>query len=115
MHAHVLCVAGVPGGYNATVRSLIPYVAVCVWVTDPAAKREPHKYCSSGYIIHDICIMTSADLFRVTDNLKVNVNNLKGPMFHNKYFMERDHTVMDCVEEQLVMRNRLEYKKDCLT
>ena len=58
--------------------------------------------------------MTSADLFRVTHNLKVNVNNLKGPMFHNKYFMERDHTVMDCVEEQLVMRNRLEYKKDCL-
>ena len=57
--------------------------------------------------------MTSADLFRMSNDLKVNDSSLKGPMFHNKYFMERDHTVMDCVEEQLVIRNRLEYMKDC--
>ena len=56
--------------------------------------------------------MTSADLHRVRS--KVNINNLKGPMFHNKYFMEKDHIVMDCMEEELVIRNRLEYEKDCL-
>ena len=56
--------------------------------------------------------MTSADLSSVHG--QVNVKKLRGPMFHNKYFMERDHTVMDCLEEQLVVRNRLEYEKDCL-
>ena len=35
-------------------------------------------------------------------------------MFHNKYFMERDHTVMDCVEEELVIRNKQEYERDCV-
>lgn len=34
-------------------------------------------------------------------------------MFHNKYFMERDHTVMDCIEEEIVNRNKEEYKRDC--
>ena len=56
--------------------------------------------------------MTSADLSSV--HRQVNIKKLRGPMFHNKYFMERDHTVMDCLEEQLVVRNRLEYEKDCL-
>ena len=95
---------GVPGGYNASVNSLMS-VADCIWILDK-------KYCSSGYVVHGICIMTSADLFRVSS--KVNIDNLEGPMFHNKYFMERDHTVMDCMEEQLVIRNRLEFKRDCL-
>ena len=114
MFALIICnFAGVPGGYNANVRSLIPVVSTYIWITQPAQKREPQKYCSSGYIVHHICIMTSADLFRMSNDLKVNDGSLKGPMFHNKYFMERDHTVMDCVEEQLVIRNRLEYMKDC--
>ena len=39
----------------------------------------------------------------------------KGPFFHNKYYMERDRTVMDCMEEQLVSRNRKEYEIDCLS
>ena len=38
-----------------------------------------------------------------------------GAMFHNKYYMERDHTVMDCIEEELVSRNKQEYEKDCIT
>ena len=70
------------------------------------------RYCKGGYIVHNICIVTSSDLSSVQS--KVDANNLTGPMFHNKYFMERDHTVMDCMEEQLVIRNRLEYEKDCL-
>ena len=111
--AFVLC-AGVPGGYNSSVKSLIPVVATSVWITQPAQKREPHRYCSSGYIVHGICIMTNADLFRVRNDLKVNVSSLRGPIFYNKYFMERDHTVMDCVEEQLIIRNKLEHKKECL-
>ena len=106
--------AGVPGGYNASVRSLVPVVSTYLWVTTPEDKKEPYKRCRSGYIIHSICIMTSADLYTVSNNLKANSGHLTGPMFHNKYFMEKDHIVMDCIEEQLVIRNWLEYKNDCL-
>jgi len=34
-------------------------------------------------------------------------------IFFNKYFMEWDHVVMDCMEQQLVEQNMLEYKQDC--
>ena len=102
---------GVPGGYNANVNSRIPMVSEYIWVTGQR-KTQTERYCKSGYIFHNICIITSADLSSV--HSKVDDNNLRGPMFHNKYFMEKDHIVMDCLEEQLVIRNRLEYKKDCL-
>ena len=89
----------------------IPIVSEYIWVTGQR-KTQAEQYCKSGYIVHNICIMTSADLSSV--HRQVNIKRLRGPMFHNKYFMERDHTVMDCLEEQLVVRNRLEYEKDCL-
>ena len=44
---------------------------------------------------------------------QVDPHNIQGPFFHNKYFMEVDHTVMDCMEEQLVIRNKQEYVSDC--
>ena len=90
----------------------IPIVSEYIWITGQR-KAEIEQYCKSGYVVHNICIMTSADLSSV--HRQVNVKKLRGPMFHNKYFMERDHTVMDCLEEQLVVRNRLEYEKDCLS
>ena len=36
-------------------------------------------------------------------------------LFHDKYFMEYDHSVMDCMEEEKVERtgNRREYQHDC--
>lgn len=105
------CDIGVPGGHNAKVSSLIPVVSEYIWITGDR-KSHTKKFCRGGHIVHNICIITSADLQRV--RYKVHMNNIKGPMFHNKYFMERDYTVMDCLEEQLVIRNRLEYKKDCL-
>ena len=104
---------GVPGGYNASLRSLVPVVSTYIWVTNDL-KKPYTQYCTSGYIVHVICIMTSADLFRVSRDLEVDASNPTGPIFHNKYFMERDHTVMDCVEKELVTRNSLEYNRDCL-
>ena len=102
---------GVPGGFNASIMSwCVPIVSEYIWITGQR-KTQVEQYCKSGYIVHNICIMTSADLSSV--HVKVNVKKLRGPMFHNKYFTERDHTVMDCMEEQLVLRNRLEYEKDC--
>ena len=104
---------GVPGGYNANVSYHIPTVSEDIWLTRKR-KTQTKWFCKSEYIIHKICIVTSADLSNAHMHSKVDVNNLQGPMFHNKYFMERDHTVMDCMEEQLVIRNKLEYQQDCL-
>jgi len=36
----------------------------------------------------------------------------KGFLFFNKYFMEVDHVIMDCMEERLVKQNMLEYARD---
>ena len=35
--------------------------------------------------------------------------------FFNKYFMDYDHVVMDCMERRIVQQNQLEYQRDCLT
>lgn len=79
--------------------------------------QQDRQLCKGGNVVHNICIVTSADLWsmRIIDS-KVNDNDyeLKGPMFHNKYFMKLDHTVMDCLEELLVLRNRIEYDRECL-
>ena len=34
--------------------------------------------------------------------------------FYNKYFMDFDHVVMDCMERRIVQQNQLEYHKDCM-
>ena len=62
-------------------------------------------------MVHEICIVGSADLHQV--KYEVDIDDVQGPFFHNKYFMEWDHTVMDCLEEQLVIRNKREYTKEC--
>ncbi len=40
-------------------------------------------------------------------------NNGDTALFQNKYFMEKNHIVMDCMEEMIVAKNKLEYKQDC--
>ena len=79
-------------------------VSDCIW------NFQKDKECHSS-IIHSICVIESADLYQL--NYKVDLNNLQGPFFHNKYLMERDHTIMDCLEEELVSRNKLEYILEC--
>ena len=96
-------IAGVPGGYNEQSYSLLPTVAEYIWAQG-AVK------CNSS-VVHQVCIISSADLYQV--KYEVDLDNVQGPLFHNKYFMEKDHTVMDCLEEQLVIRNKREYMKEC--
>ena len=95
---------GVPGGFNEAAASLIPAVADVIWCGDP---RRPCK----GLTNHGLSIITSSDLNLL--GYQVDPHNIQGPFFHNKYFMEVDHTVMDCLEEQLVIRNKQEYVDDC--
>ena len=101
-----------PGGYNANVSSPPPAITNITWMSGLAKMKKPYKYCKGGYNVHGICILTSGDFHTVKS--KVDIDNLTWPIFHNKYFTERDHTIMDCMEEELVRRNRLEYINDCL-
>ena len=94
---------GVPGGYNELVDRLIPTVSDVMWL-------HGNTGCS-GLNVRMVCIVDSGDLHGL--RYKVNLSNIQGPFFHNKYYMEKDHTVMDCLEEQLVIRNKEEYKKEC--
>ena len=66
------------------------------------------EVCCAGEVIHHVCIISTADLHLVQRSTR---NNLY--MFYNKYFMEDDHVVMDCMEERLTRQNKLEYLKDC--
>ena len=50
--------------------------------------------------------MSSGDLPMV---YSMGVNADKPTFFFNKYFMEWDHVVMNCMEERLAERNKLEY------
>ena len=85
--------------------SLLPLVADVIWVQGTLKCNSP--------VVHGVCIISSADLYQVKH--EVDLDNVQGPLFHNKYFMEKDHTVMDCLEEQLVIRNKREYMKECST
>ena len=79
-------------------------VMKCIWV-DSASKD---KSCS-GKVVHDLCIISSVDLHRVYQSSLVPGQ----VMFFNKYFMEYDHVVMDCMEERLIEKNKKEYAQDC--
>ena len=67
------------------------------------------KGLCAGRIVHNICIISCSDLHQVQYSIKNT-----GSFFYNKYFMEEDHVVMDCVEEKLIEQNRMEYNGDCM-
>ena len=69
---------------------------------------KDHRLCRESKIVHDICIVSSADLPRLTKLSKDKVY-----WFFNKYFIGYDHVLMDCMEKLLVQRNIKEYEKDC--
>ena len=94
---------GVPGGCNKRIpRDFRFKVIDCLWVSN-------WSQCS-GRFVHDVCIIASGDLKEVVARSRDGEKSL----FHNKYFMEQDHVVMDCMEERLVARNKDEFKSDCL-
>ena len=83
----------------------ISYIEVSIWL----AKLSPSDVLErcSGFKRHAVCIVAIGDLHRVYE-IGVNKNSL----FFNKYFMEVDHVIMDCMEERLAKQNMLEYARD---
>ena len=99
-YAVLSAIPGVPGGFNPNVlRVTIDHY---IW-----KKREDRKRCN-GKVVHNICIPKVDDLSRI---MKETRNGDKA-LFHNKYFMDYDHTLMDCMEEELIARNKREFVDD---
>ena len=94
-YATLFKVPGVPGGFSPTVSYY--QISNTFWAHNrgPCTNRE----------VHQICIVGAADLQSVRES-KAHA------FFHTKYFMELDHTIMDCVEERLVAENMREYEQD---
>ena len=106
-YATLFHMPGVPGGYNAEIADKKYFkVSHVFWRTTKAQQALP----CYGRIVHGICIVIHADLPRIMQETK----NGSKALFHNKYFMEDNHVIMDCMEERIVAMNKLEYELECL-
>ena len=99
-YATVYMLPHVPGGYDKHIDHYF-YIEKAFWI------KPKGKGCL-GKVVHNICIITAVDLPKVVKAHAQQPNSL----FHNKYFMELDHTVMKCMEERIVAQNRLEYEEE---
>ena len=100
---------GVPGGRPQNVTGL-PFVVECIWITNAYAWQHKQELCK-GNVVRAVCILSSGDL-PIVYSKGVNANH--PVFFFNKYYMQWDHVIMDCMEERLIEQNKLEYKNDCL-
>ena len=105
-YATAYMIPGVPGGYDPKLKHLYFTVDMYIWLSGSNAK----KHCG-GRNVHNICVVSVEELKEVVYLTK----DGRRAIFHNKYFMYLDHVVMDCAEEKLVARNKLEYQQDCAT
>ena len=71
--------------------------------------RNKQESCE-GRMVHFICILGVGDLDQI---FHWGVDRRTPVFFFNKYFMEEDHVVMDCMEERLIQQNMKEHAKDC--
>jgi len=98
-YATVYRIPNVPGGYNAKNQKHSFNIDNYFWRTG-SYTTEQQRQCS-GSIVHQICIVDVGDLNRTLEAGK-------RALFHNKYFMDYDHVIMDCMEERIVITNQLE-------
>ena len=105
-YASVYMMPGAPGGFDPKLRGRYFAVARAIWCFNGRQCKEGF-YCH-GQVLHTVCVTNSADLPAI-----VKSSTLNGYLFHNKYFTEMDHTVMDCLEERIVDKNREEYRQEC--
>ena len=63
----------------------------------------------SGKVKHFSCILNIRDIPMLST-----LGSKSTYFFFNKYFMEYDHVVMDCMERRIVQQNKLEYQRDCM-
>ena len=94
-------------GTDVTTKLPQIHIADTIWLS--LEDKEWQRHCS-GSNVHSVCIVSSGDLHRLKYN--TDPDDVIPPLFHNKYSMAEDHTVMDCMEELLVERNKQDYMRD---
>lgn len=107
-YASVYMMPNVPGGFNPRLSEAQLYVRVAraIWCFD--GKECQFGFHCNGEVLRQVCITNSADLPAIMKSFEADRH-----MFHNKYFLEVDHTVMDCLEERIVAKNIEEYNQEC--
>ena len=97
-----------PGGLHTLSKHFImPLIAQRDWLLG-SRYRFRSGFCEGRRMHHSICIVTAYDLPRLLKS-----SESSAYWFHNKYFIQYDHIVMDCMEKLLSERNQEEYKRDC--
>ena len=103
-YATVYNIPHVPGGYNPELVKRNSFGIVnYFWRLDDYVEKYGRQ--CSGRLTHGICIVDVGDLNKTLEEGR-------NTLFHNKYFMEYDHVVMDCMEEKIHSRDKLEYFND---
>ena len=92
-----------PGGYDPALAQADSYYS-----TESVFWTFGGRRCR-GKEVHNVCIAALGDLHEILTRLKWPATH----MFHNKYFLEEDHAVMDCMEAALVRRNQEEFLEEC--
>ena len=101
-YATLFMAPGTPGGYNSEKKYF--EVGHYFWRNTKYLRSLP----CFGKTVHQICVVNFLDLPRIMKETK----NGRTALFHNKYFMELDHVVMDCMEERIVDMNKREYEME---
>lgn len=96
---------GVPGGYKRHLQHQYFEVAGSYWSKVNTFQKR-RKYACRGAVVHEVCVVGAGDLSAL-------LADRSRHLFHNKYFMELDHTVMGCMEELIVVWNKKEYQQEC--
>ena len=107
-YASLINLPGVPGG-NPPHRVPVPTIDKYIWMNKNTQTRSGLESCE-GKMVHFICIVSVGDLDQIH---RLGVNRRTPVFFFNKYFMEDDHVVMDCMEERLLHQNMKEHEADC--
>ena len=106
LYATAYMMPDAPGGFSHNISIALPKVSKSVWKHHKNSHYYSEGETCSGKSVHQVCILSSADLPLVRQVVGW------GVWFLNKFFMEDDHIVMDCVEEMLVTSNRQEFYSD---
>ena len=92
-----------PGNcYTIKKGMTMPLVRKEVWQFHPNKSK-----CLEKYFVHNFCIVSVSDL--------PYLRSLTNIWFFNKYRIDYDHVVMDCMEELLLKRHYKEYEVDCIS
>ena len=104
LYATAYMMPGASGGFSESHN--LPRVSKSLWKHYSNSHYYSKGESCSGRSVHQVCILSTADLPYIQNVVHW------GVWFLNKYFMEEDHVVMDCVEELLVTANKQEFYGD---